>query len=263
MDLTELKTLTFNSKSRHPWERARMWIIIRMLTSWIRKDGKTNPTIFDIGCGDGYLSSHIAASIPGSEVHAVDSAFTEERIQEIKNLAGGISLSLYDKIENIILLPEKKADFVLLLDVIEHIEEDTGFLSSLAKNKHITKDTLIIITAPAYPCLFSSHDAFLKHYRRYSRKGLIRTISLSGYESLDSGYFFLILLFPRIIKLLFTRMNLAKSADTGIGQWNKGIVISWFLTAALIMDYFICRIFLAAGITLPGLSVYSICKTAV
>jgi trans-aconitate methyltransferase len=263
MDLTELKALNFDSKLRHPWEKARMRIVIRILNFIIKKKGKANLTVFDFGCGDVYLSNHIAASFPDCEIHAVDSAFTEDSVQEIRKLTGKASILLYDKIENITLLPEKKADIVLLLDVIEHIEDDAGFLSALVNNKYITRDTMFLITAPAFQCLFSSHDQLLKHYRRYTRKSLIRAINKSDLRSLKSGYFFFVLLFPRIMQLLFGKMNWVKPADKGIGQWNKGIVVSWLLVTSLMIDYFICGMFLAAGINIPGLSVYSICEPAV
>jgi len=262
MDLTELKTLSFDNKSRHPWERARMRIIVRMLRSMLKNERKTKPIIFDVGCGDVFLSNYIAASFPGCEIHAVDSAFTRERTQEIKELTGNNSISLYTRIENITLLPERKTDIVLLLDVIEHIEKDTDFLSSLAKNKHISKDTIFIITAPAYQCLFSSHDKFLKHYRRYSRKNLTEVLNKSNLKSLKSGYFFFVLLFPRFIQLLSERSHLIKPTIKGIGQWNQGVLISWIFTTALIFDYFICSIFSVAEIIIPGLSVYTICRPA-
>jgi hypothetical protein len=178
-------------------------------------------------------------------------------------LTGNINLSLYNSIEKVALLPEKTTDIVLILDVIEHIENDAGFLISLAKNKHISKDTVFIITAPAFSCLFSSHDTFLKHYKRYSLKDLNRLLNKSNLKSLKSGYFFFVLLFPRVMKLLIGKMKPGKSMDKGIGQWNQGLVVSWFLTGVLMIDYLICSLFLAAGIAIPGLSVYSVCKTTV
>jgi len=260
MDFTELKDLDFNQRSRHPWERARMRIIIRMLKSIVKKAGKTNPVVFDIGCGDGWLSGHITSSFPGCEIHAVDPAFTAEIVQKIKKLKGDAGLSLYDKIENIALPSEKKADIILLLDVIEHVEDDAGFLTTLIDNKHVSKETTFIITTPAFQWLFSSHDKFLKHYRRYSRKSLTSTLNKSRLSPLKSGYFFFVLLFPRIIRLYLEKLKLVKPADKGIGQWKHGSLVTWFIVAFLRIDGFLGSIFLSMGITLPGLSVYSICK---
>ena len=260
MDFTERKDLDFNSTSRHPWEKARMKIIIRMLKSTLKKADKTNPVVVDIGCGDVYLSGHIASSFPECEIHAVDPAFTEKIIQKIRKLTGDAGLTLYDKIDNIALPSGKKADIILLLDVIEHIEDDAGFLSALINNKHVSKETTFIITTPAFQWLFSSHDKFLKHYRRYSRRSLTSTLNKSRLSPLKSGYFFFVLLFPRIIRLYLEKLKLVKPADKGIGRWKHGMLVTWFIVAFLRIDGFLGSIFLSIGITLPGLSVYSICK---
>ena len=260
MDLVESKTINFNRKSRHPWELARLKIIKRRVASVMRKINKTNPVIFDIGCGDAFAAFHIAAAFPGAEIHAVDTALDEKKIHEIQKLTGIGNLFLYDRTENISLPPGNSADIILLLDVIEHIGDDTGLLTQLLHNPHGSENTHLIITVPAYPGLFSSHDILLKHYRRYTRKSLLRTLRISGYQSLESGYFFFALLIPRIFRLYLEKLKLVKLSESGIGQWHGGILISGIIFFILQTDHFIGRIFLSMGIVLPGLSVFSVCK---
>lgn len=263
MDLLESKAFNYKMKSRHPWELARLKFIKRLLSSIIRKIKKSNPVIFDIGCGDAFADVPIATTFPGAEIHAVDTALDEKKIQEIQKLTGYGNLFIYDRLENISLPPGKSADIILLLDVIEHIGDDTYFLTQLLHNPHISENTHMIITVPAFPSLFSSHDILLKHYRRYTRSSLMGTLRLSGCQSLESGYFFFILLFPRIFRLYLEKLKLMKSSVNGIGQWHGGTLITGIIQFVLQADNFVCRIFSSIGITLPGLSLYSVCRPAV
>jgi hypothetical protein len=263
MDLVEIKAFNFNRKSRHPWEIARLHFITHLLTSNIRKIEKSHPVIFDIGCGDAFAAFTIAIQFPGTEVHAVDTALDDKKILEIQKLTGTSNLFLYNSMERISMPAGKSADFVLLLDVIEHIGEDAGFLADLFKNRLISKDSYFIITAPAFPALFSSHDIMLKHYRRYTRRSLMKILQLSGFQSLESGYFFFVLLIPRILRLYLEKLKLVKSSVDGIGQWKGGRLKSAFFLFFLQADHFIGRMLLSLGITLPGLSVYCVCKPVV
>jgi len=260
MDLVESKVFNYEKKSRHPWEIARLKFIKRRLTSVIRKTNKSDPVIFDIGCGDAFAAVHIATAFPDAEIHAVDIALDEKKIQEIHRYTAIDNLFIYDRMENISLPAGKKTDILLLLDVIEHIGDDSGFLRQLWNNPYLSGNTHVIITVPAFPGLFSSHDLLLKHYRRYTRKSLEKTLRLSGCQSPESGYFFFVLLFPRIFRLYLEKLKLVKPSANGIGQWQRGTLLSEIVLFILKADHFICQMFLSMGITLPGLSVYSVCK---
>ncbi|MBN2274510.1 MAG: methyltransferase [Bacteroidales bacterium] len=260
MDITELNNLNFDINSRHPWERARLKIIIRFLKSIIRRIENPAPVIFDIGSGDAFVAFNVAKTFRGCEIHAVDTAFNADNKSEISKRTKNVKLFLYDDINSITLEPGKTADIVLLLDVIEHVEDDTKLLTDLVNFKHISKDTVFIITAPAFQGLYSSHDKFLKHYRRYSRKSLENVLKISGLQPLKSGYFFFVLLFPRIFRLWMEKLKRVNASEKGIGQWKAGSLISWFFYIVLMTDYFLCRFFSATGINIPGLSVYALCK---
>jgi SAM-dependent methyltransferase len=263
MDLVETKAFNYNWRVRHPWEIARLKFIKRRLASVIRKMNKPGPIIFDIGCGDAFAAVNIATTFSGTEVHAVDTALDEKKIQEILRLSHTDNLFLYDRIENISLPAGKSADIILLLDVIEHIGDDTGFLTNILHNLYVSENTHLIITVPAYPGLFSSHDILLKHYRRYTQESLMRTLRLSGCQSLETGYFFFVLLLPRIFRLYLEKSGLVKSSVNGIGRWQGSTLIAGILLLIFGADHFIGRTLLSMGITVPGLSVYSVCKPAV
>ena len=66
--------------------------------------------------------------------------------------------------------PDGLFDTVLLLDVIEHIDDDGGFLDA-AVIPHLTPSSLVVVgTPPTSGC--SRHDEALAHHRRYSPERL-------------------------------------------------------------------------------------------
>jgi len=69
-------------------------------------------------------------------------------------------------------------DYILLLDVLEHIEDDLAALKAAASL--LTKNGKIIINVPAMHCLWSVHDEINLHKRRYSAGQLKRLVHRSG-----------------------------------------------------------------------------------
>ena len=69
---------------------------------------------------------------------------------------------------------------MLLLDVIEHVDDDAaalrGALGALAPGG------FLLVTAPAHPWLWSGHDVANEHRRRYTRATLRGTLARAGLE---------------------------------------------------------------------------------
>src|SRR5258708_12552202 len=60
------------------------------------------------------------------------------------------------------------ADIVLILDVLEHVPEETALFTDIRNNIPTTPATKWIITVPAFQSVFSRHDTLLGHYTRYN-----------------------------------------------------------------------------------------------
>jgi SAM-dependent methyltransferase len=61
-------------------------------------------------------------------------------------------------------------DFILLLDVLEHLEDDLGGLQSAIAS--LKPGGFVIINVPAHSWLWTRHDEVNEHKRRYTRKQL-------------------------------------------------------------------------------------------
>ncbi|MEI9908852.1 MAG: hypothetical protein WDO71_03820 [Bacteroidota bacterium] len=78
----------------------------------------------------------------------------------------------------------------MLLDVVEHIEKDIAFLQQIIQSVNSATEIKMLVSVPAYQGLFTGHDVFLKHYRRYTRKSISQTIIAAGLVPVRTGYFF-------------------------------------------------------------------------
>ena len=253
MDIIEFQNNT--NENRHPWELARLEVVY----SFIKKHFASNQSanILDVGCGDTFIVSELLKKMPNAKFHAVDIEFTAEMIEQFQE--EGIELYQHiDELENKI----EKANLVLLMDVIEHIEDEKSFLKDLTQKKYIADDTLFLITVPAYQSLFSEHDVFLKHYRRYSRKQLNTVLNESGFEIIESGNFFSSLLAPRLLSLAKERLFSSKEAK-GLTAWQGSKKQSNILKEVLYLDFKTTNFIKQLGVKLPGLSTYSICRKSV
>jgi hypothetical protein len=61
---------------------------------------------------------------------------------------------------------QSDADLVLLMHVIEHVEDDVGLVREYADK--VAPGTSFITTVPAFMWLWSGHDVFMEHFRRYT-----------------------------------------------------------------------------------------------
>ena len=251
MDLLEHK---LNSADvRHPWETARLEVIQCLL----KKDSKLSQAkhIADIGCGDTFVVNSLANKFPKKQYTAIDSAFTDDEIKTFSSQSGN-TISLHRNIDDRI--DTKAIDIVLLMDVIEHIEFEVDFLKTLVQNKAITNETTFLITVPAFNSLFSAHDTYLKHYRRYNNNELQKVAKQAGLDIKSSGYFFSTLLIIRVLEKI-KEMLIGKKEQKGLNEKQYDKKTARIIKTFLLLDFGITNLFNKIGLKIPGLSTYIIC----
>jgi SAM-dependent methyltransferase len=107
---------------------------------------------------------------------------------------------------------EEKFDLICLFDVLEHIEDDAGTL--LAIKRLLAPEGRVVLTVPAYSWLWSAHDVFLHHKRRYFAKQLGEKINAAGLRCLKLTYFNT-LLFPMVLVARLLDRLTRKTSSTG------------------------------------------------
>lgn len=215
MDLCEVTENT----TRHPWEVVRL----KALRTIIKRAISLNRDlrILDVGCGDGFVINNLFDGIRVKHIDGVDPNLSTRQIEELSSRATNISYhNTFDNIR------DHRFNLILLLDVVEHVEDDNSFLCNIVKN-YLDDDGYLMLTTPAYQFLFSSHDTFLGHYRRYTLKDLIGLLDSVGLKMIDSGYLFFSLIPLRFAFLCYERFFAAEGIESrGIGVWKYGRIIT-------------------------------------
>ncbi|MDW8274563.1 MAG: hypothetical protein RMJ53_10075 [Chitinophagales bacterium] len=75
-----------------------------------------------------------------------------------------------------------------LFDVIEHLEDDISFLSSLFAK--IPDRSRVFISVPAFQHLWSQTDEISGHFRRYNCKRIKKLESSTGFKTIFTTYYF-------------------------------------------------------------------------
>jgi SAM-dependent methyltransferase len=139
--------------------------------------------ILEVGCGSGNFTTLIAA-----DGHKVTGCDLHEPYTEIARAR----LAAYPK-ASVVCADATAADFgtgfdtVVCLDVLEHIEDDVGFLNRLRAT--LNPGGRIILKVPAYRWLYCGMDRAIGHYRRYDRTSLRATLRAGGFDLVEQRYF--------------------------------------------------------------------------
>jgi SAM-dependent methyltransferase len=251
MDLSENHGKFFNYQHVHPWEIARCNFVLRKFMQYLPGGGN----VLDIGCGNGYIASGLCC-LPETRVAGVDSAFTPEKLRELRHIAPR-GISLHRQIADI---PSGNFNAVLLLDVLEHISADSEMLCQLCAEPIIASDAIYFITVPAFSWLFTGHDRNLGHCRRYNSGGLTALAKSANLDILESGYFFTSLLVPVALRKLAELCGCMWFEHGEIGQWKHSTQITNLIALLLKADTLFSQIANSANIKIPGLSCYLICR---
>ena len=248
MDLSER---TEAGTRRHPWETARVQAIQQIIGGL----GLNAPRVLDVGAGDGYLLGALHAAFGFRRAIAQDIHLSESLARELSQPGIEFVRELTD--------PEYRAELILLLDVIEHVEDPGALLSHLARER-LAPGGRMLITVPAFQRLYTEHDRALKHFRRYSRGQVIEQARRAGLSVIESGYLFASLLLPRAAAALRERLAPARNGGSGhgVGHWQAGARLTQLLHSALVLDNRLCLAASERGLTLPGLTVWLTCKAS-
>lgn len=157
-------------------------------------------TIADIGAGSGFFSRHLLEERPDArEATCVDINYESDRDEWLADKrvayrrdAKGVGADLY-----------------LLMDVLEHVQDDVGLLSSVVQCAPATAQ--FVVTVPAFSFLWSGHDEYLGHYRRYTLAQITDVARQAGLI-VEKGCYFFGTIFPAVAVVRMARRLLPSSA---------------------------------------------------
>src|SRR5262245_27554060 len=232
MDLIENNARVSESSVRHPWERARLTLAHEL----IRRRARLRPgdVVIDVGCGDTFVSEELARRYPWVQFYAVDNAFTDDLIEKLSDRLTVPNVSLFRSLDDV--PAQRKATLVLLMDVIEHVPDDVAFLDDICRGPLTGDGTWFLMTVPSFQALFSSHDRFLGHYRRYTVRSFRQLFRKTMLQSAEEGYLFASLLPVRLLQLLKERVTGSPDSFTGLAGWHGSESTSQLVASLLTLD---------------------------
>jgi len=147
---------------------------------------------------------------------------------------------------------DKRFDLIAMLDVLEHIEDDSNSLGAL--RERLASRGAILLTVPALPWLWSEHDELHHHKRRYTKASLERVLREAGFKPLSIGYFNSFLFPIALVQRMVSRItNGRHRADTMPPK----------VLNAILTNIFAFERYLIGRVRFPiGLSLYAVASPA-
>ncbi|MEO5331898.1 MAG: class I SAM-dependent methyltransferase [Magnetococcus sp. YQC-5] len=217
----------------HWWFCGRREIIFSLLKK--AYGNLQHATLLEIGCGTGgnlRFFAPFCARVTGTD--------TSPLAIELARKKTKAELILGD-FRDLLAHRSHEFDVILLLDVLEHIEDDASFLNDLVRL--MAPGARLVVTVPTHAFLWSDHDVALGHQRRYAPKALsdlFANTSLHVYFTSP----FNTLLFPPIA-LMRTMQRLFPGAEKPISSDlnQPPFLLNQLLRGILGMEKYWMRVF--------------------
>jgi SAM-dependent methyltransferase len=165
--------------AEHPIDRlSRDWA----LSAVRRHLHSESPVLLEVGCSSGFFLRELHARWP--KAITIGSDFVKGPLERLAPIAQGIPLVQFDLVH--CPLPEACVDTVVLLNVLEHIENDREAVRQVARI--LKPGGIAIVEVPSGPHLYDVYDEYLQHYRRYSDESLASLLSDAGLMLLERSH---------------------------------------------------------------------------
>lgn len=136
--------------------------------------GSRPASIMEVGCSAGHLLADMRVALPNAKLTGGD--YTLGTLVKLGAKMPDIPLVRFNLADSP--LPSDTYDAMVLLNVLEHIEDDVAAVRHIARM--LKPGGVVVIEVPAGPELFDDYDRELKHFRRYKLPGLCKVIEAAG-----------------------------------------------------------------------------------
>jgi len=132
--------------------------------------------ILDVGAGSGFFS-RLLLDHGARQATCVDPGYAaeHEELHHNRPIRFVRNIDTFD------------GDLLLLMDVLEHVDDDVALLAEYARKS--PAGARFFITVPAFQLLWSGHDVFLEHRRRYTLPQMEAVIAKAGL-TLERGCYY-------------------------------------------------------------------------
>jgi SAM-dependent methyltransferase len=189
--------------------------------------------ILDVGAGSGFFSRHLLAETGAQSALCVDIGYQSDRDDAV---AGKPVRYRRD-------VGATDCDLVLMMDVLEHVDDDRSLMRHYAAK--VPSGAHFLVTVPAFRFLWSGHDVFLEHRRRYRLREIEAAMADAGLKMTHGAYFFA-LVFPMAAALRLATRNTGQPKSS---LRKHGPVTNGLLSALCAVELPLWRFNRLAGLT--------------
>ena len=213
------------------WYVGRRRIILEVLALRLKCGGKPKTRLLDAGCGTGAMLKAVdgRAGAVGIDASAVALGWCKRR-----GLGGRVLRCEFTAPP----FRDGTFDVVLLLDVLEHLDDDKEALQTAFRL--LQTGGLVVVTVPAYPMLWSGEDYVSEHRRRYVRRDVQEMVVAAGFTVRQSSYFNAIL-FPVMAATILWRRFFVPGDRVRSNVRPLPVAVNLILTAVFTLERSLLR----------------------
>lgn len=200
------------------WHVGRYAIIEKYMEFALSSNRSTDLKILNIGAGTGG-TIHVLEQF-GKLTNADTS---NESVKYLKKRNYGVDKISTKKLP----YDDSSFDATVALDVLEHIQEDTEALKEW--RRVLKPGGRAIVSVPAYQWLWSDHDVSLGHFRRYTKKEILKKAAIASLDPIKSSY---AIVFSLPLIVVFRLLNgVCKKGETSTSSYVDvpGWINSFFI----------------------------------
>lgn len=174
--------------------------------------------ILDVGAGSGFFSKFLLRCTTAKSAYCIDIGYPED----YRDKYAGKTIFFARAIDRI------EADLILMMDVLEHVDDDLEMLQNYVQKA--PQGAKFLITVPAFEFMWSNHDIFLDHKRRYTLNQLKKVVNNSGLKINYLSYYFSIIFPIAFIVRMLSKLRSKSSASSLALLSSQSSFINKFLT---------------------------------
>jgi SAM-dependent methyltransferase len=153
---------------QHFWIRRRFEVLRRLADNLIRRSAD----LAEVGCGHGLLQrqieDHYQRNLTGFDLNEFALKQTASRTSPV------CCYNIFQQQAEY----KGKFDIIFLFDVLEHLQDEDGFLQAVLF--HLAPAGKILLNVPAFQAFWSKYDEVAGHHRRYTAGSLREVARRSG-----------------------------------------------------------------------------------
>lgn len=180
--------------------------------------------VLDVGAGSGFFAKYLLAESSIKAAWCVDPAYPSD----CDVCYAGKPLYFRRTIDAC------PADLVLMMDVLEHVDDDLALVNryeAVLTASERRNQTTWVISVPAFAWMWSGHDVFLGHKRRYHQPQLAALFRRPGWR-IDTLCFYFALVFPLAwLSRMLRRWRGVKGSQLQVhSRWVNALLtaLCWF-----------------------------------